>query len=73
MADEVVTDDQGHVYKNGIRQTSSSPSPDIAGAIQTAIAALAQHLGRSIAPSIPARPAAVEAGVNGQPPLGSQF
>jgi hypothetical protein len=42
VADQITQDDQGRTYKNGVLQTSSSPSPGVGGAIQSMIAALAQ-------------------------------
>ena len=75
MADQITQDEQGRTYKNGVLQTSSSPSPTVAGAIHSAISALAQ----AFAPrSLVQRPQAIEGAVNAatgvpQPGLADQL
>jgi bifunctional ADP-heptose synthase (sugar kinase/adenylyltransferase) len=75
VADQITQDEQGRTFKNGVLQTSSSPSLDVTGAIHSMIAALAQ----AFAPrAVVQRPQAIEQAVNGasgapQPGLGHEF
>jgi hypothetical protein len=63
VADQITQDEQGRTYKNGVLQTSSSPSPTVAGAIHSAISALAQ----AFAPrGLVQRPDAINRAVEGQ-------
>ena len=71
MADQITQDEQGRTYRNGVLQTSSSPSPTVSGAIQSAIAALAQAFApRALLQRPQAVNQAVEAAAGGAPQPG---
>lgn len=76
MADQIQTDANGKVYKNGVLQANSSPAtPGVGGAISDAVAALAKAFGpRSITQRGQKVKDAIDRDETGQPDaLGNQF